>query len=139
MYGLHTILRIVGVGHIRDTQCGFKLFTRPAAQQIFPHQHLTGWILDVELLLYAKQLKIPVSEVPIAWVEVPASKLKVVRDSIRMFMDLVVLRGNQLYGRWGVGVEVEKGKGKEAVSNENSEAEKKVKGKKGAKGKLKKD
>ncbi|EGN96925.1 glycosyltransferase family 2 protein, partial [Serpula lacrymans var. lacrymans S7.3] len=32
MYGLHTILRIVGVGHIRDTQCGFKLFTRRAAQ-----------------------------------------------------------------------------------------------------------
>ncbi|TCD71711.1 dolichyl-phosphate beta-glucosyltransferase [Steccherinum ochraceum] len=62
MYGLHTILRIVGVGHIRDTQCGFKLFSRSAAQQIFPYQHLPSWIFDVELLLLAKQLRIPVEE-----------------------------------------------------------------------------
>ncbi|KAJ6579906.1 glycosyltransferase family 2 protein [Mycena sp. CBHHK59/15] len=46
MYGLHTILRIVGVGHICDTQCGFKLFSRAAAQQIFPAQHLPTWIFD---------------------------------------------------------------------------------------------
>jgi len=48
MYGLHTILRIVGVGHIRDTQCGFKLFSRRAAQLIFPYQHLCTWIFDVD-------------------------------------------------------------------------------------------
>jgi len=39
MHGLHLILRIVGVGHIHDTQCGFKLFSRSAARQIFPNQH----------------------------------------------------------------------------------------------------
>ena len=125
MYGLHTVLRLVGVGHIRDTQCGFKLFTRSAAQHIFPHQHLTGWIFDVELLLYAKQLNIPVAEVPIAWEEVPASKLKLVRDSIRMFTDLLVLRLNQLYGRWGVREDV------------NGDA--KLKKTRSTKGKLKKD
>lgn len=102
MYGLHTVLRIVGVGHIRDTQCGFKLFSRDAAQQIFPYQHLTGWIFDVELLLMAKQLGIPVSEIPITWEEVPASKLKLVQDSIAMFRDLMLLRANQLFGRWSI-------------------------------------
>ena len=50
----------------------------------------------------AKQLGIPVVEVPITWEEVPASKLKLVRDSIAMFTDLMVLRVNQLVGRWGV-------------------------------------
>jgi dolichyl-phosphate beta-glucosyltransferase len=35
MYGFHTILRIFGVGYVRDTQCGFKLFSRSAAQQLF--------------------------------------------------------------------------------------------------------
>ncbi|KAG9313133.1 glycosyltransferase family 2 protein [Chiua virens] len=102
MYGLHTILRIVGVGHIRDTQCGFKLFTRSAAQKIFPVQHLATWIFDVELLLLAKQLGIPVAEVPIEWREVAGSKLNVVQDSLQMLRDLLVLRGNQLFGRWKV-------------------------------------
>ena len=100
MYGLHTILRIVGVGHIRDTQCGFKLFSRAAAQAIFPLQHLTTWIFDVEILLLAKQQRIPVEEVPIEWHEVPGSKLNVVLDSLQMLRDLLVLRANMLLGRW---------------------------------------
>jgi len=100
MYGLHTVLRIVGVGHIRDTQCGFKLFSRSAAQQIFPAQHLPTWIFDVELLLLAKQLRIPVSEVPIEWHEVAGSKLNVVTASVQMLRDLLVVRANHLLGRW---------------------------------------
>lgn len=100
MYGLHTILRIVGVGHIRDTQCGFKLFSRSAAQQIFPAQHLPTWIFDVELLLLAKQLSIPVAEVPIEWHEVEGSKLNVVTASIQMLRDLLIVRANHLLGRW---------------------------------------
>ncbi|KAI0317221.1 glycosyltransferase family 2 protein [Amylostereum chailletii] len=100
MYGLHTILRLVGVGHIRDTQCGFKLFTRAAAREIFPRQHLATWIFDVEILLLAKQQGIPVVEVPIEWHEVPGSKLNVVVDSLQMLRDLLVLRANQVLGRW---------------------------------------
>ncbi|KAI0730411.1 glycosyltransferase family 2 protein [Earliella scabrosa] len=102
MYGLHTILCIVGVGHIRDTQCGFKLFSRPAARAIFPHQHLATWIFDVELLLRAKALGVPVREVPIEWHEVGGSKLHVVRDSMQMLRDLLVLRANLMLGRWKV-------------------------------------
>ncbi|KAF5373293.1 hypothetical protein D9615_007372 [Tricholomella constricta] len=100
MYGLHTILRIVGVGHIRDTQCGFKLFSRAAAQQIFPAQHLPTWIFDVELLLLAKQLRIPVAEVPIEWHEVAGSKLNVMTASLQMLRDLLIVRANHLLGRW---------------------------------------
>ena len=100
MYGLHTVLRIAGVGHIRDTQCGFKLFSRAAARALFPRQHLSTWIFDVELLLLAKTLRIPVAEVPVTWHEVAGSKLSVVRDSLQMLRDLMVLRANQLLGRW---------------------------------------
>ncbi|KAA1470148.1 glycosyltransferase family 2 protein [Dentipellis sp. KUC8613] len=103
MYGLHTVLRIVGVGHIRDTQCGFKLFTRAAARAIFPQQHLATWIFDVELLLLAKQSRIPVAEVPVEWHEVPGSKLNVMLDSLQMLRDLLVLRANMMLGRWRVG------------------------------------
>jgi len=101
MYGLHTVLRIAGVGHVRDTQCGFKLFSRPAARALFPRQHLATWIFDVELLLLAKTSGIPVVEVPVTWHEVAGSKLSVVRDSLQMLRDLLVLRTNQLLGRWG--------------------------------------
>lgn len=103
MYGLHTILRIVGVGHIRDTQCGFKLFSRSAAQQIFPSQHLPTWIFDVELLLIAKALGIEVGEVPVEWHEVAGSKLNVVTASLQMLRDLVVVRLNMVVGRWKAG------------------------------------
>ncbi|KAF9494881.1 glycosyltransferase family 2 protein [Pleurotus eryngii] len=101
MYGLHTILRVVGVGHVRDTQCGFKLFSRAAAQQIFPAQHLPTWIFDVELLLLAKELGIPVAEVPVEWHEVAGSKLNVVTASLEMLRDLLILRANHVLGRWG--------------------------------------
>ncbi len=100
MYGLHTVLRIAGVGHVRDTQCGFKLFSRAAARALFPRQHLATWIFDVELLLLAKTLRIPVVEVPVTWHEVAGSKLSVVRDSLQMLRDLLILRANQLLGRW---------------------------------------
>ena len=119
MYGLHTILRIVGVGHIRDTQCGFKLFSRRAAQLIFPHQHLATWIFDVELLLRAKALGVPVREVPIEWHEVSGSKLHVFADSLQMLRDLLILRANLLLGRWqipGATKEKEAGKGKEKAN-----------------------
>ena len=102
MYGFHTILRVLGVDHIRDTQCGFKLFTRKAAQRIFPSQHLTTWIFDVEILLLAGMLNIPVEEVSIEWHEVPGSKLNVVTDSLQMLRDLLILRTNHLLGRWKV-------------------------------------
>lgn len=102
MYALHLTLRLVGVGHVHDTQCGFKLFSREAAQAIFPYQHLTGWIFDVEIILLAKQQHIPVVEVPINWSEVPESKLRLMTDSLLMFRDLLVLRANHLTGRWSI-------------------------------------
>ncbi len=100
MYGFHTILRVFGVGYVRDTQCGFKLFSRAAARQLFPAQHLPTWIFDVELLLLAKQLGIPVAEVPVDWHEVPGSKLNVVTASIQMLRDLMVVRANHFLGIW---------------------------------------
>lgn len=59
-------------------------------------------MFDVELLIKAQLLDIPVIEVPIAWHEVPGSKLSLVSDSIGMFRDLVVLRINYALGRWKV-------------------------------------
>ncbi|BGP16087.1 hypothetical protein JCM10213_007534 [Rhodosporidiobolus nylandii] len=113
MRGFHTYLSLLGLSSIRDTQCGFKLFTAPTASLLFPSLHSPGWIFDCELLLLALRCGVPVREVGVRWHEVDGSKLDVVRDSVRMARDLLVIRGNYLLGRWKaprtVG-EVEKGK-----------------------------
>jgi len=100
MHGFHFLLRTFGVGHIRDTQCGFKLFTRASSQLLFPTQHITNWIFDVELLLLARMLRIPVAEVPVGWEEVAGSKIRLLWDSVGMLKDLVVIRANYALGRW---------------------------------------
>jgi len=102
MHGFHLTLRTLGVGHIRDTQCGFKLFTRPAAQLLLPPMHIHSWLFDVELLIVAQYLSIPVTEVPVGWHEVEGSKLRIVSASLGMLKDLVVLRINYGLRRWKV-------------------------------------
>ena len=77
---------------IKDTQCGFKLFTRASLPYIIPYMHSEGWIFDVEMLMLAESAKIPMVEVPIGWKEVGGSKLNVVWDSVGMAVGLAVLR-----------------------------------------------
>ncbi|KAG8904101.1 dolichyl-phosphate beta-glucosyltransferase [Tulasnella sp. 403] len=100
MHGFHVLLRTMGVGYINDTQCGFKLFTRESARVLFESLHIHGWIFDVELLLLAQILGIPVVEVPIEWHEIEGSKMSLLRDAINMAKDVVLLRANYTIGRW---------------------------------------
>lgn len=94
----HLLVYWFGIRDIRDTQCGFKLFTRSAAKHIFPYMHTEGWIFDVETLVLANRKKIPVVEIPISWHEVTGSKIDLARDSIKMAIDLVVIRFAYLFG-----------------------------------------
>ncbi|KAJ5665567.1 CAZyme family GT2 [Penicillium maclennaniae] len=84
---------------IKDTQCGFKLFSRAALPFIVPYMHSEGWIFDVEMLMLAEFASIPVAEVPVGWREVLGSKLNVLRDSIGMAWGLAVLRA-----AWSLGI-----------------------------------
>lgn len=95
MHGFHYFLWAMtppATARIKDTQCGFKLFTRATLPYIVPHMHMEGWIFDVEMLMLAEFNKIPVVEVPIGWKEVAGSKLDVVKDSIKMAWNLFLLR-----------------------------------------------
>ncbi|KAK4047009.1 hypothetical protein OIV83_005695 [Microbotryomycetes sp. JL201] len=100
MRGFHSYLFLLGIRTIRDTQCGFKLFTRASAAVIYPQLHSSGWIFDCELLILAGLAGIPTREVGIQWHEVDGSKVDLVRDSINMAVDLLVIRINYLLGRW---------------------------------------
>ena len=103
MGGFHTYMSLLlgqCTGSIRDTQCGFKLFTREAAKKIFPAQHIERWAFDVELIYLACSLGIQVSEVPVTWHEVGGSKVSLVSASLQMARDVLVIRMSYLFGWW---------------------------------------
>lgn len=91
-------VRILAVRGIHDTQCGFKLFTREAAQQIFSRLRLHRFAFDVEALALAKALGYTVSEVAVNWYAVPGSKVNIIRDSLVMFGSLFRIAFNRLFG-----------------------------------------
>lgn len=92
MYCFHFLVQLFIGTHIKDTQCGFKLFTRNAAQYLFATQHLTRWCFDVELLYLAQKLNIPITEVSVRWQEIPGSKIRILESSLLMGRDLVIIR-----------------------------------------------
>ncbi|EER27221.1 glycosyl transferase, group 2 family protein [Coccidioides posadasii C735 delta SOWgp] len=102
MHAFHITIRLLTpprTAQIKDTQCGFKLFSRASLPYIVPYMHSEGWIFDVEMLMLAEFANIPVVEVPVGWREVKGSKLNVVWDSLGMAWGLAMLRV-----AWGSGV-----------------------------------
>jgi dolichyl-phosphate beta-glucosyltransferase len=90
----HFLIRtIVPEIYVRDTQCGFKLFTDEAAGAIFRKTHIDGLAFDVEMLYLAFRLKFPVHELGVLWTHNPDSRVSLLRDSWLMFTDLVKVRG----------------------------------------------
>jgi dolichyl-phosphate beta-glucosyltransferase len=78
---------------VTDTQCGFKMFDGPLGRDLFAASRETGYLLDVEVLALANRRGFPVAEVAVNWCERPGSKVRLVRDSLKMLRDLWRLRG----------------------------------------------
>jgi glycosyltransferase involved in cell wall biosynthesis len=75
-----------------DTQCGFKLFNRESALAIFPQQRIERWGFDPELLFLARRFGFRVEEVPVVWSHADGAKIRLLRDSLRMFWDVIEIR-----------------------------------------------
>lgn len=84
----------------RDTQCGFKAFVRERCRVIFEQQRIEGFGFDPEILFLALRHGLRAAEVPVRWAHDPATKVRVLRDSLRMFGDLLYIRWNWLLGRY---------------------------------------
>lgn len=93
-------LRVVLGLNIKDTQCGFKAFTRPAAQRIFPQQQIERWGFDPELLYLARKSKMKIAEVPVAWAHVAGTRISPLRDGLRMFGEVLRIRWNAMTGKY---------------------------------------
>ena len=74
---------------LQDTQCGFKLFAGDLARRVFDRARLDGFAFDVEVLLLSRRMGRPVVEVPVAWRAIPGSRVRAVRDSLAMLIDVL--------------------------------------------------
>uniref|UniRef100_A0A914Z3M5 dolichyl-phosphate beta-glucosyltransferase n=1 Tax=Panagrolaimus superbus TaxID=310955 RepID=A0A914Z3M5_9BILA len=91
MKGFHIVVWIFTVRTVKDTQCGFKMFTRGAAATLFPKMHIERWAFDVELLYLAEKAKMPIAEVAVQWKEVDGSKITPVLSWIQMGRDIFLI------------------------------------------------
>ena len=85
-------VQLIAVPGIHDTQCGFKLFTRASAQKIFSLCRIDNFSFDVEVLFLARKLGYKIKETPVRWTHQDGSKVRFVRDAIRMFKTLFRIR-----------------------------------------------
>ncbi len=83
-----------------DTQCGFKAFRRAPCQIIFRQQRIERFGFDPELLYLARHHGLRAVEIPVRWAHSPATKVSMLRDSMRMFLDIFLIRWNALRGRY---------------------------------------
>lgn len=77
---------------VKDTQCGFKLFKRDVARELFSSQKITGFSFDVETLYLAKKRGYRIKEVPVVWFNSRESQVRILRDSFLMLKDLWRIR-----------------------------------------------
>lgn len=83
-----------------DTQCGFKLFKREKIRPMFEKLTIWGFGFDPELLFLASRAGLKILEVPVRWSHADGSKIRFLRDGLRMFADLLQIRWNSIRGRY---------------------------------------
>jgi glycosyltransferase involved in cell wall biosynthesis len=96
------LLRIFLGIKFKDTQCGFKAFTRRAATAIFARQRIERWGFDPELIFLANKFGFSIAEVPVQWAHDDRSKISPLRDGLHMFSEILRVRWNDLTGKYDV-------------------------------------
>ncbi len=72
----HVVASVWVVGPVKDTQCGFKGFTRAAAHDLFPRQQITSIVFDVELIYMARRRGYRMAIVPVRWYDRRGSRMR---------------------------------------------------------------
>ncbi len=103
---------IVGIGDIKDTQCGFKLFNEKASDDLFASiskihhgfKKISGSSVsagfDVELLYIAEKKGYKIKEVPVSWLYVETRRVSPIKDSIDALSDLFKIKANSITGKY---------------------------------------
>jgi len=97
------LLRIILGLRFKDTQCGFKAFTRRAAQTILPLQRIERWGFDPEILFLARKFGFRVEEVAVCWGHSGDTRIHPLLDGARMFWELMRIRWYDVAGKYDGG------------------------------------
>jgi len=84
----------------KDTQCGFKAFSRRAADTIFPLQKIERWGFDPELIFLAEKKGFKVVEVPVRWAHEQGGSIHPIRDGLRMLLEVLKVRWYWTAGKY---------------------------------------
>ena len=95
-FAFAALRRILVLPTVRDTQCGFKLFRADAARALFSRTREDGFVFDVEILLLARAMRIPVREVPVRWGDDPRSQVAAASASVSMALGLLRLAARRV-------------------------------------------
>lgn len=108
--GFNILVQILAIPGILDTQCGFKLFSEDATENLFNHLYVYGGdkerkdaftgAFDVELLFLAKKFGYKIKEAPIQWKHNETDRVSPIKDSLRMLRDIVIIRIMELLGKY---------------------------------------
>ena len=105
----NALVQLVAIRGIHDTQCGFKIFETNIARDLFDRlvvyrprkeKHAFTGAFDVELLFLASKRGVKIAEVPVHWYHAPTTRVNPLRDSFRMFLDVLKIRWAALGGRY---------------------------------------
>jgi dolichyl-phosphate beta-glucosyltransferase len=86
------LVRLFVMDGCLDTQCGFKIFRRAAAKELFSRLQTQGFAFDVELLVLARKSGYRVAEIPVVWCNFEPSRVRMVRSSWQMLKELIRIR-----------------------------------------------
>jgi len=89
---INAIIRLMALPGLHDTQCGFKCFRAEVAKDLFSLQTLDGFAFDVEVLFLARRRSYHIVEVPVNWYFDPESKVHLIKDTLRMILDIWTIR-----------------------------------------------
>lgn len=96
------LVKLIALRGFHDTQCGFKMFRREAAQMVFGAARLERWGFDVEVLHIARKRRLNIAPVPVSYTESPESRLSFFTP-LTMIQDLVTIRWHSVCGRYQAG------------------------------------
>ncbi len=96
--GLRWVNRVFFRIRVKDTQCGFKMYTHEAAQRLHTAQTLMGFSFDLEILYLAAKFGYKIAEVPVEWIDAPGSKVDASKEALRFLRDLAKIRWNDIKG-----------------------------------------
>jgi len=96
----HVVRRIFILSDIKDTQCGFKLFSRKIIKSVFSRQTTSGFVFDAEVLLIARSLGYKIKELPVIWIDDIKSTLSIKKHIVNICKDLIAIKINQVKGMY---------------------------------------